>query len=127
MKLELEFQSSILSDIKINGKNLEFHFSPAIVIACIPAQDLHQEKKIQVDVVVCIGQPKYKSLPKVGKLTDGELYGILGKSLNGRVPIDLNIQRPCELVLSNEDKEYTISGQSFHIIADLKILKNEMH
>lgn len=62
-----------------------------------------------------------KRLPKPGILTDGELYGMAGKALNGRLPLVLSCQGELELELAVEDRSVTILCQQmiFHVAAEL--------
>jgi hypothetical protein len=117
MKLEIDFHGSEIADIKTGTNELEIIFSQVVIV-----QPGHPN--VSVPAVLKVGQPRYSRLPKKGRLTDGELYGVPGKPLNGRIPVDLNCARDLELSLSFEDKDYTIHGRSFQIIADLTRLPN---
>ncbi|MDQ3232318.1 MAG: hypothetical protein M3Q07_10895, partial [Pseudobdellovibrionaceae bacterium] len=100
MKLEIDFHGSEIAEIKTGTNELEIIFSHVVIVqAGSPA--------VSVPATLKVGQPKYSKLPKKGRLTDGELYGVPGKALNGRIPVDLNCERDCELSLSFEDKDYT--------------------
>ncbi|HET9238159.1 MAG TPA: hypothetical protein VFO10_12945 [Oligoflexus sp.] len=112
MKLEIDFHGSEIADVKTGKNELEIIFSHAVIVQAGAAP-------VSVPATIKVGQPKYSKLPKKGRLTDGELYGVPGKALNGRIPVDLKCERECELSLSFEDKDYTIHGKSFHVIADL--------
>jgi len=118
MKLEIDFHGSEIAEIKTGKNELEIIFSQVMVVqAGSPA--------VSVPATLKVGQPKYSKLPKNGRLTDGELYGVPGKALNGRIPVDLKCDRECELSLSFEDKDYTIHGKSFHMLADLSKLPSK--
>ncbi len=112
MKLEIDFHGSEIADIRTGKNELEIVFSHAVIV-----QPGHEP--MVVPATLKVAQPKFSKLPKKGRLTDGELYGVPGKALNGRIPVDLKCDRECELSLSFEDKDYTIHGKSFHVIADL--------
>lgn len=112
MKLEIDFHGSEIADVKTGKNELEIIFSHVVIVR--PGSE-----PVSVPATIKVGQPKYRQLPKKGRLTDGELYGVPGKALNGRIPVDLKCDRECELSLSFEDKDYTIHGKSFHVIADL--------
>ncbi len=123
MKLEMEFHGSEISEIKIGTNELEILFSHVVIITT-PASS--GETKTQgVSAMIRIGSPKYKKLPKGGKLSDGELYGIPGKPLNGRLPVDFSSARDCELELSIENDDFSISGKSFMIQVDMASLPHE--
>lgn len=124
MKLEMEFHGSEISEIKVGKYELEIRFSHVVIITT-PASSC-KPKSQGVSAMIRIGSPKYKKLPKEGKLSDGELYGIPGKALNGRVPVDFSSARDCELELSIEHNEYTISGKSFTISVDMASLPDEL-
>jgi hypothetical protein len=112
MKLEIDFHGSEIADVKTGTNELEIVFSQVVIVQA-------GRPNASVPAVLKVGQPKYSKLPKKGKLTDGELYGVPGKPLNGRIPVDLKCARDCELSLSFEDKDYTIHGKDFQVIADL--------
>lgn len=112
MKLEIDFHGSEISEIKADKNELEIIFSHAVIVQA-------GSEPVSVPATIKVGQPKYSKLPKKGRLTDGELYGVPGKALNGKIAVDLKCERDCELSLSFEDKDYTIHGKSFHVIADL--------
>ncbi|WP_141732080.1 hypothetical protein [Oligoflexus tunisiensis] len=112
MKLEIDFHGSEIADVKTGSNELEIVFSQVVIVQA-------GGPNVSVPAVLRVGQPKYSKLPKKGRLTDGELYGLPGKPLNGRIPVDLKCERDGELSLSFEDKDYTIHGKSFHVIADL--------
>ena len=118
MKLEIDFQGSEISEVKADKNELQIIFSHAVIVNS-PDNRKNPEG---IPAKVMIGSPKFAKLPKKGRLSDGELYGVPGKALNGRIPIDLNCNRDCELTLSFEDKDYTITGKSFQVIADLSKL-----
>lgn len=117
MKLEIEFHGSEIAEIKAGKNELEIVFSHAVISQA-------GDKSVSVPAVLKVGSPKFSKLPKKGRLTDGELYGVPGKPLNGRIPVDLKCDCECELELSVEDKDYTIHGKSFHLQADLSKLPN---
>jgi hypothetical protein len=117
MKLEIDFHGSEIAEIKTGKNELEIIFSQVVIVQA-------GSPSVSVPATLMVGQPKYSKLPKNGRLTDGELYGLPGKALNGRIPVDLKCERDCELSLSFEDKDYTIHGKSFHVIADLSRLPN---
>src|SRR4051812_26819461 len=117
MKLEIDFQGSEIIEVKGDKTELEIVFSPAVIVGAPGV-----EKITNVPATIKIGSPKYSKLPKKGRLSDGELYGVPGKPLNGRIPVDLKCNRECELSLSFEDKDFTITGKSFQVIADLSKL-----
>jgi hypothetical protein len=112
MKLEIDFHGSEIADIRTGNNELEIVFSRVVLVQA-------GSDPVSVPAIIKVGLPKYSKLPKKGRLTDGELYGVPGKALNGRIPVDLKCDRDCELSLSFEDKDYTIHGKSFQVIADL--------
>ena len=57
---------------------------------------------------------KAKKLPKPGKLTDGEVFGIPGKPLDGRMPFPFVGRGDYEVELSVEDKSVTIFCKEIH-------------
>jgi len=124
MKLEMEFQGSEISEIKIGKDEIIIRFSH-VVIVTTPASSC-DAKTDGVSATIRIGKPKYKKLPKEGKLSDGELYGVPGKPLNGRIPVDYSSTRDCELELSVESNDYTITGKSFEVSVDMKHLPDEL-
>ncbi len=114
MKLEIDFQGSEILDVKADKTELEIVFSQAVIVRSGSSLD----NVVRVPATLKIGMPKFAKLPKKGRLSDGELYGVPGKALNGRIPVDLKCNRDCELSLSFEDKDYTITGKSFQVIVD---------
>ncbi len=124
MKLEMEFQGSEISEIKIGKNEIEIHFSHVVIISS-PASS-GACKTQGVSATIFIGSPRYKKLPKEGKLSDGELYGIPGKPLNGRIAVDFQSCRECELELSVEHDDFSISGKSFKVNVDMKTLPDEL-
>lgn len=118
MKLEIEFHDSEISEIKVGPKEIEIYFSRAVIIG-IPQGENAQT--LVVPAIIKVGNPKYKSLPK-GKLSDGEIYGIPGKALNGHIPVNFNFDRACELVFTDQNDEHTIHGKSLRVHADLSHL-----
>lgn len=121
MNLEIDFHNSEISGVKIGLGQIEIYFSHAVVVSH-STQDLSETKPFAVKAHIIIGKPKYKKLPGNVKLSDGELYGIPGKALNGRVPVNLLFDRDCELVLSDQSNDYTIYGKNIRIVADLTTL-----
>ncbi len=124
MQLELEFHGSEIAEIKIGAKDeLEIYLSRAVVV-------LNGEAKsdpIIISALIRIGGAKLpKAMPKKGLLADGELYGIPGKALNGKIPVDFSCQRACELSLSFEGGDYSINGKTFVLIPDLSKLPAEL-
>lgn len=112
MKLEFAFHGAEIAEIKTGKTLLEIIFGAAVIMRSgVPLGT--------APATLRIGTPKYSKLPKTGRLTDGELYGIPGKALNGCIPVDLRCDRECELSLSFEDKDFTIHGKSFHLTVDL--------
>ena len=124
MKLEMEFHGSEISEIKVGKNEIEICFSHVVIITT-PASGC-KPKTEGVSAMIRIGSPKYKKLPKEGKLDDGELYGIPGKALNGRIPVDFSSARDCELELSLDHIDYTITGKSFMIHVDMASLPDEL-
>jgi hypothetical protein len=114
MKLEIDFQGSEILDVKADKTELQIVFSQAVIVSSGSSLDTG----VKVPATLKIGMPKFAKLPKKGRLSDGELYGVPGKALNGRIPVDLKCNRDCELSLSFEDKDYTITGKSFQVIVD---------
>ena len=119
MYWEMDFNGSAISEIVTEPLVLEIRFSEAHLLK----KEGVNELRFFAPALMKIGHPKFKRLPSKGRLTDGELYGVPGKPLNGRLPIDLLLKRPCELTLSVEDEEFTIHGKSFHLVVDLKAAK----
>jgi len=125
MGLEIDFHNSEVSEVKIGDKQIEIHFSHAVVVSS-SAQGFDEEKSIGIKAQITIGSPKYKKLPGSVKLTDGELYGVPGKSLNGRISVDFKYDRDCELVLSDQSNDYTIHGKYIQVFVDLSSLPKEL-
>lgn len=123
MRLEMEFQGSKVSDIIENSGELEIFLDGVQLI-----QDNSSDSIPRFIVKVCIRmvKAKYLKLPKQGILTDGELYGIPGKALNGRIPLDYQSNRDVELCLSYEDQEFTIRGKGIHIAVEPASLPAEL-
>lgn len=81
---------------------------------------LRHDESIEIDLVARINEHdsvsarmsligiKAKALPKPGKLTDGEVFGIPGKPLNGTIPLPFVGKGDYEVELSVEDKSTTI-------------------
>ena len=110
--------------MKVGPNEIEIRFSHVAIITT--PESSATPKTNGVSASIKIGQPQYKRLPKKGVLSDGELYGIPGKALNGRVPVDFTSNRECELELSIENTEYTIAGKSFVISVDMATLPDEL-
>ncbi len=124
MKMEMDFQGSEISEVIVSPDEIEIRFSHAVLVNLSPSS--REGTKIGIKASIRIGKPKYKKLPKKGRLTDGEVYGIPGKPLNGRIALDSQYQRDCELSLSYEDSDYTIQGKSLKIFVDLSSLPPEL-
>jgi hypothetical protein len=124
MKLEMEFQGSKISDVKSSSGELEIKFSH-VVIVCTPASSA-KPKSSGVTGTIKIQGYKCKKLPKEGTLSDGELYGIPNRALNGRIPIDFFAKRDCELEITIDQMEYTITGKGFQIQVDMTTLPDEL-
>lgn len=122
MKLEIEFHDSEISEIKVGPKEIEICFSRAIIIGIPQGEDSRQ---LAVPATIKVGNPKYKSLPK-GKLSDGEIYGIPGKALNGHIPINFTFDRACELVFTDQNDEHTIHGKTLRVSCDLSMLPSDV-
>ncbi|MBC7661212.1 MAG: hypothetical protein H7249_16060 [Chitinophagaceae bacterium] len=126
MKLEMEFHDSIISDVKVLAEldAIEIRFSHVVIVTTPESSAVPQNSR--VSATIRITKPKYKRLPKKGLLSDGELYGIPGKPLNGRIPVDFQCDRECELELSVESTDYSITGKSFLVVVDLATLPDEL-
>lgn len=111
MKWQMELQDSELSLVREIAGTLSLQFLQAKIIT-------EQSEPKRLSVTITIFKPKYSKLPKVGRLTDGELYGVMGKPLNGRIPINFSFNKACELVLSVEDKDYSIEGAGISLTID---------
>lgn len=123
MKLEIDFYDSEIASIHQSPSDLELILDPAVlVVSSSPSASAPHI----VNTRLIIAQPKFKSLPKKGRLTDGELYGIPGKALNGRIPVSFQFAGECELVLSGEKTDYTIHGKGIRIITDLTKLPESL-
>lgn len=123
MKLEMEFQGSEIEEVKILGSDLEILFSHVVIVT--DQAPSTKAKPMAVTATIRIHKYKCKKLPKKGVLSDGELYGIPNKALNGRIPIDFQSQRDCELEITIEHVDFTISGKSFLISVDMSKLPDE--
>ncbi len=119
MPWQFSFQNAQLMEVRNQEKELELGFSAINIIAQGQSQIISDQKII---ARLQLGQCKFKSLPKKGLLTDGELYGVPGKALNGMLPIPLDRQGDFELTLSFEDKDYTIFCKKVQLIIDPKCL-----
>lgn len=124
MKLEMEFLGSEIAEVKTKGSEIEIFFSHVVIITT--PESSAKPKKSGVTASIKIGNFKCKKLPKSGVLSDGELYGIPNKALNGRIPVDFQSQRDCELELTVENIDYTITGKSFLIHVDMNTLPDEL-
>lgn len=123
MKLELEFQGSVISEVKIIGSDLEILFSHVVIITDSPQDSKPKTSKLSASIK--IEKFKSKKLPKSGVVSDGELYGIPNKALNGRLPIDFHYQRDCELEITLEHIDFVISGKAFHLSVEMSKLPDE--
>ena len=109
MALEIHFADSEITDIHKKDQTLE------IVIRQVVDADGKETTRDLGTVVITIDKPSYKSLPKKGRLSDGELYGIPGKALNGRVPVEFSYKGDCELTLADEKNEFEIKGKGIFV------------
>ncbi|MES2743800.1 MAG: hypothetical protein V4655_00175 [Bdellovibrionota bacterium] len=123
MKLEMEFHGSKISEVKSSAGELEIVFSHVVII-CTPESSA-KPKTTGVTAAIKIGGYKCKKLPKEGVLSDGELYGIPNKALNGRIAVDFAVKRDCELEITIDHIDYTITGKSFQIHVDMNNLPDE--
>ena len=111
MSQEIEFAQSEIAEIISNSKELIIHFRLVTIVASGSIAPSETARSYQVPASVTIDQPRYKTLPKKGVLADGELYGVPGKPLNGRLPIDYRCARSIELVLVDQSVEHSIHGK----------------
>lgn len=116
--LEIEFAGSEIEEIIVSPKLLEIRFAYFVVLQKGEiVQDGKQDSEHrQVPGSLKVIEPKYKSLPGKGLLSDGELYGIAGKALNGRLPINFRADRGIELVLEDAKGEHSIQGKGFELV-----------
>ncbi len=120
MKLELEFAGSVIREVKVNGTDLEISFDHMVISS--PDSSAAKLKTGSVTGRIRIGQYKGKKLPKKGTLSDGEIYGIPGKALNGKIPADFHFKKEVEVELSVENTDYTITGKSLSVEVDMSSL-----
>lgn len=90
------FEDSEIIDVIDQDESIEIKFKA----------NIGNEKS--VEAFLSLVTPKAKKLPKPGKLTDGEIYGIAGKPLDGKVPFPFVGKGDFEVELSVEDKSVTI-------------------
>ena len=121
MKTSLAFQDSQITDIKVVDKGLEIVFSSIRVISPEGTANLTNGDGAPIATLI-LGHTKYAKLPKKGVLTDGELFGIPGKPLNGQIPIPLQRVGDFELNLCYEDKEFSIRCKSIQLNVDLTVM-----
>ncbi len=118
MKLEVEFAGSIIREVKINGSDLEIIFEHVV----LAGSDASIAKLKGVTGRLRVGNYKGKKLPKKGTLSDGEIYGIPGKALNGRIPADFHFKKEVEIEFTVESTDYTITGKSLSVELDMSSL-----
>lgn len=123
MKLEIEFHGSEIAEVKTSGSEIEIFFSHVVIVST--PENAAKPRSSGVTASIKIGNFKCKKLPKKGLLSDGELYGIPNKPLNGRIPVDFTINRDCELELTVENIDYTIVGKSFLLSVNMNALPAE--
>jgi hypothetical protein len=111
---DLEFAQSEIAEITKSARELLIRFTYIMVV---PSGSQTGEAR-KVPASITITQPRFKSLPKKGLLSDGELYGIPGKPLNGRVPVNFRFDKGIELVLVDQSVEHSIHGQAIVIQID---------
>ncbi len=121
MKTYFAFQDSEITEIKVQDKTLEIVFGAIRVITPDGQATIRNPDKTPIATLIA-GQAKYAKLPKKGVLTDGELFGIPGKPLNGQISLPLQRVGDFEINLCYEDKEFSIRCKSIQLQVDLSVV-----
>ncbi|MCX6127803.1 MAG: hypothetical protein NTX25_01915 [Proteobacteria bacterium] len=115
MGLEFDFHGAELSEITAQPDQVILFFSQILIVEVHPSKGVLPGQDQWASATLSLKKPKYKSLPKKGKIIEAELYGIPGKALNGRLTIDFKFKGDCELVLELLKSEYSIHAQALDI------------
>jgi hypothetical protein len=121
VKTYFAFQDSQITEIRVQDKNLEIVFGSIRVISPEGQANIKNPDDSPIATLL-LGQAKYAKLPKKGTLTDGELFGIPGKALNGQIPLPLEKIGDFEVNLCFEDKEFSIRCKSVQLKVDLTVV-----
>lgn len=115
--MQISFQNAFLYEIQTDQREISLHFT---AFSLAKGEELIVVEGHKPVLILKAKAAKWKTLPKKGALTDGELYGVPGKPLNGLIPYPLTRKGEFELIVSMEDKDYTIFCQELELWLDTK-------
>lgn len=117
MTFEIEFAGSEIEEIVVSKAEMEIRFASFVVVTAKSDSGLKGTKRVSGSLKIT--GPKFKTLPVKGVLSDGELYGVAGKALNGRLAANFRSEKGVELMLADAKGEHSIHGKGIEVLITL--------
>jgi len=113
MKQRIELHDSQIENVIVKSDTIEIIFQTLVVLNVTDEFGFEFDKTTYSPGTLAIKEARYKSLPSKGDIFDGHL--LIGEYRYDLIPVDLKVNKPCALFISQESGDHLIFGKEISV------------